>query len=162
MVTAKVVNKLNVPELAGDNRTLGLANPNLPKEFVEGVVGMKVGETKDISWTREHRMEDPEPADENGNRSFEAEVTINSIQKAVTPELTDEFAKSGFGFDTVAELRDAIKEEIENDKAQSLSSLKEDRVVLALGEQLDLEELPDSLSENQVVSPSLLKSSWDS
>ena len=151
MITAKVVNKLNVPELAGDDRTLGLANPNLPKEFVDAVVGMKPGETKDITWSREHREEDPDEADENGNRNFEVEVTVNTIKKAVTPELTDEVAKSSFGFDTVAELRDAVKDEIAEDKKQSLPGLKEDRVVAAIGEQLDLDEVPEAY-QNQVFS----------
>ena len=151
MITAKVVNKLNVPELAGDDRTLGLANPNLPKEFVDAVVGMKPGETKDITWSREHRMEDPDPADENGNRNFEVEITVKTIKKAVTPELTDEVAKSSFGFDTVAELRDAVKDEIAEDKKQSLPGLKEDRVVAAIGEQLDLDEVPEAY-QNQVFS----------
>lgn len=151
MISAKIVNKLNVPELEGDDRTLGLANPNLPKDLVAGIVGMKKGETKDIKWSREHRMEDPDPADENGNRNFEVEVTVNTIKKAVTPELTDELAKTGFGFETIAELRDAVKEEIEQDKKQSLPGLKEDRVVAAMGEQLDLEEVPEAY-QNQVFS----------
>jgi trigger factor len=151
LIQAKVVNKLNVPELEGENRTLGLANPNLPTDLVDAIIGMKVGETKDICWSREHRMEDPDPADENGNRNFEVELTVNSIQKPVTPELTDDFVKTGFGFDTVEELRDAVKEEIETDKQQSLPGLKEDRVVAALGERLDLEEIPEAY-ENQVFS----------
>ncbi len=151
MIVAKVENKLNVPELAGEARTLGLANPNLPKAFVGAVVGMKVGETKDITWSREHRMEDPEPADEKGNRNFEAVVTVISIKKPVTPELTDEFAKSSFGFDTVEKFRDAVKEEIEQDKKQRLPGLKEDRAVAAIGEQLDLEKVPEDY-QNQVFS----------
>lgn len=151
MIVAKVENKLNVPELAGDERTLGLANPNLPKPFVDAVVGMKVGETKDITWSREHRMEDPEPADEKGNRNFEAVVSVKAIKKAVSPELTDEFAKSNFGFDTVEDFRNAVKDEIEQDKKQSLPQLREDRVVEAIGTQLDLEEIPEDY-ENQVFS----------
>ena len=150
-MSSKNTNKLNVPELEGDERTLGLANPNLPKDLVASIVGMKKGETKDIKWSREHRMEDPDPADENGNRNFEVEVTVNTIKKAVTPELTDELAKTGFGFETIAELRDAVKEEIEQDKKQSLPGLKEDRVVAAMGEQLDLEEVPEAY-QNQVFS----------
>ncbi len=96
-------------------------------------------------------MEDPEPADEKGNRNFEAVVTVTSIKKPVTPELTDEFAKSSFGFDTVEKFRDAVKEEIEQDKKQRLPGLKEDRAVAAIGEQLDLEKVPEDY-QNQVFS----------
>ena len=70
-------------------------------------------------------------------------VTLKTLKRAVKPELTDEFAKKSMGFDTVEKLRDAIKEEIENDKKTSLPSLKEDRVVEAMGEHLKLDEVPE-------------------
>jgi trigger factor len=59
----------------------------------------------------------------------------------VTPELTDEVAKKNFGYDDVETLRNAVKEEIENDKKNSLPTLKEDRVVEAVGSTLILDEV---------------------
>ena len=100
-----------------------------------GVVGMKKGDQKDIAWT--------EKQGEN-ERNYEVSVTLKAIKKSVTPELDDEFAKKNFGFDTVAELRDALKEDIENDKKSSLPSLKEDRVVEEIGKHLTLEEVPEA------------------
>ena len=59
----------------------------------------------------------------------------------VPGELTDELAKSAFGFDDIAAMRDAVKIEIEQDKASRLPSLKENRAVAALAERLELEEM---------------------
>ncbi len=49
----------------------------------------------------------------------------------------------------MAELRDALKEDIENDKKSSLPSLKEDRVVEEIGKHLTLDEVPEAY-QNQV------------
>ncbi|MGL5172643.1 MAG: trigger factor, partial [Olsenella sp.] len=46
------------------------------------------------------------------------------------------------GYDDVETLRNAVKEEIENDKKNSLPTLKEDRVVEAVGSTLILDEVP--------------------
>ena len=105
---------------------------------------MKKGEVKEVTWTRSHMHGDHEH-----EHNYDVEVTLNAIKVAVTPELTDELAKKSFGFDTVAELRDAVKEEIEEDKQRSLPNLKEDRVVEELGKRVAEEELPEAY-ENQV------------
>ena len=149
VVSCDIADKGGASHLAGKNRTLSLnpAGAGVPEELVAGIVGMKKGETKDISWTHSHTHED-----EVHEHTFTVEVTLNAIKKAVTPELNDELAKSSFGFDTVDELRDAVKEEIEEDKVHSLPNLKEDRVVEALGELVELED--DQLPEpflNQVM-----------
>ena len=57
-------------------------------------------------------------------------------------QVPDEVAKKNFGYDDVETLRNAVKEEIENDKKNSLPTLKEDRVVEAVGSTLILDEVP--------------------
>ena len=142
VVVLDVENKEGVPELEGTDRQFGLKNAYLPTEFVEGIVGMSKGDSKEISWTHAH-------GDHEHNCAVA--VTLKGIKKAVTPELDDEFAKKSFGFETVAELRDAVKEEIENDKKTSLPNLKEDRVVEEAGKRLVIDEVPEAY-KNQVFS----------
>ncbi len=124
--------------LAGKNRLLSLDGHGLPKDFEEAVVGMSKGETKDVSWTS---------GEGDNATNITVKVTLNAIKHAVTPELTDEVAKESFGYDTVDELREAMKSEIENDKRTSLPGLKEDRLVTALAEHLTLEEVPENYVE---------------
>ncbi len=99
---------------------------------------MSKGETKDVSWTS---------GEGDNATNITVKVTLNAIKQAVTPELTDEVAKESFGYDTVDELREAMKNEIENDKRTSLPGLKEDRLVTALAEHLTLEEVPENYVE---------------
>lgn len=135
-VQVKLESKSNLRQYEGDNRLLDLAQ--VDEHLRDGIVGMKKGETKDVSWTLEHEHD-------NGEKheiEFAATVTVNAIKQPVTPELTDENVKSDFGFDTVQALRDAVKEEIEEDKKHSLPELKEDRVVEEIGKRLTLEKVP--------------------
>ncbi len=130
----------NLRQYEGEGRLLDLSN--VDENLRDGIVGMSKGETKEVSWTREHEHDDHTHTIE-----FKANVTVKAIKKSVTPELTEESVKGDFGFDTIAELRDAIKEEVEADKQNSLPSLKEDRVVIELGKHLVLDEVPADYAE---------------
>lgn len=145
IVSVDIENVDGAEDLAGKNRMLSLSGAALPEELIEGIVGMKKGETNNISWSHLH---------ESGERSyehkFEVNVTLNAIKETITPELTDEIAQT-MGYDTVEELREAVKEEVAEDKERSLPALKEDRVVEAMGKLVTLEELPEAY-ENQVFS----------
>ena len=103
---------------------------------------MKPGEEKEVKWTHSHTH-----GDEVHSHDYDINVKVVAHKKSVTPELTDELAKNTFGYDTVEKLREAVKSEIESDKKNSLPTLKEDRVVEALGKRLQLEEVPGGVQE---------------
>ena len=130
-VTADIVNVANADALAGEGRMIVVGAGSLPEAVDEGVKGMKIGETKKVSWTPEVE----------GAEEASAEITVKSIRGRVLPELTDEFIKESFGFDNMDAMRDAIKIEIEQDKASRLPQLKENRCVAKLAERLELEEM---------------------
>jgi trigger factor len=142
MLLCDVENISNLREYEGENRMFSLDNERLHQEFRDGLRGMKKGEEKEISWTVEAERDG-----EKHEATFAAKVSVKAIRHAVTPELTEENVKSDFGFDTIEELREAVKEEVEADKKSTLPQLKEDRVVEAIGEHLTLEEVPDAYSE---------------
>ena len=130
-VTAEIKNVKNAEALAGDSRMVIAGSGNLPSAVDEGILGMKLEETKEISWTPETE----------GAEEAAVEVAVKSIRARKMPELTDEFAKSAFGFDDVAAMREAVKSEIAQDKEAQLPGLKENRAVAKLAERLDLEEV---------------------
>lgn len=138
-VVCDLENKENAPEFNGEGRQLSLSATYLPQGLVDGIIGMKKGDTKEISWVH---------GEGDDAHNHVVVVTLKGLKKLVTPEIDDEFAK-GMGFDTVAELRDAVKEEIAESKKHELPSLKEDRVVEEIGKHLSLEEVPEAY-QNQV------------
>ena len=136
IISVNIENVEGAERYAGNNRMINLDGAALPEALSEAFIGMKAGSTKEVEWTE-------------GDKAVKLNLTLNSIMKANVPELDDELAKKSFGFDTVAELRDAIKSEIEADKLRSLPGLKEDRLVEAVGKTLDIEEIPENY-KNQI------------
>ncbi len=129
MLTLDIENVENGEQLAGEDRPFMIGSTAVPAEFDEAVTGLKVGETAEV----EMKLED---------KDVKVKVTLKSAKKHVVPELDDELAKKGFGFDSVEALKDAVKEEVAEDKKAQLPNLKETRVIEKLAESLKLDELP--------------------
>ncbi len=130
----------NADNFAAEGRMLIAGSDSNPKEFNEALIGANVDDVKTVTWTDE--VEEGEEAE-----THTVEVTVKGIKVRNTPELTDELVKSDFGFDSIDAMRDAIKIEIEQDKASRLPAEKENRCVSALAErlQLDDEQVMDAL-----------------
>ncbi len=129
LLTLDIENVENGEQLAGEDRPYMIGSTTIPAEFDEAITGMKVGETNDV----ELKLED---------KDVKVKVTLKSAKKHVVPELDDELAKKGFGFDSVEALKDAVKEEVAEDKKSQLPTLKENRVIEKLAETLKLDEVP--------------------
>lgn len=133
MLTLDIEDVENGEDLAGTDRPFMIGSSTVPAAFNDAIKGMKVGETKDV----EISIEGDEP------KTVKVKVTLKSAKKQVVPELDDELAKKGFGYDTVDALKDALKEEIAEDKKAQLPNIKETRVIEKLAESLKLDELPE-------------------
>lgn len=133
MLTLDIENVENGEDLAGTDRPFMIGSSTVPAAFNDAIKGMKVGETKDV----EISIEGDEP------KTVKVKVTLKSAKKQVVPELDDELAKKGFGYGTVDALKDALKEEIAEDKKAQLPNIKETRVIEKLAESLKLDELPE-------------------
>ena len=147
VLTVDIENVENGEPLVCEGRSYVVGSTSMGNaEADNALAGMKKGETKEVSFTTEgHDHTDPETGETEHHDGVKVtvKVTAKDIKKRVIPELDDEFAKKGFGFDTVAEFRDAVKDEITEDKKTSLPTLKENRVIEALAERLELEEVPE-------------------
>lgn len=128
-----IVNVENAEKIEGQ-QTIILGRENNGAEVNEALVGMKAGETKDVSW----KASDAEDA-----ADVKVTITLDSVKQQIVPELTDEFASENFGFESVAAMRDAVKIEVENDKKTQLPTLKENRCVAELAGRLELEEIDE-------------------
>ncbi|MCO6432210.1 MAG: trigger factor [Deltaproteobacteria bacterium] len=82
----------------------------LPPVLDEGLIGMEIGSTKEISEVLPDDYSNPELR----GKKVVYKVTLNAISEKVLPEVTDEFAKSlQWGVETVLELRIKIREQLE-------------------------------------------------
>ena len=145
MLTLDVENVEGGENLAGTDRPFMIGSTAVPADFQNGIKGMKLGETKEVSFTiegHEHAHADGE-VHKVDDKKVTVKVTLKSAKKRVVPELNDELAKKGFGYDSVEALRDAVKDEIADDKKAQLPTLKETRVIEKIAGELDAEELPE-------------------
>ena len=135
MLTLDVENIEGGESLAGTDRPFMVGGTAAPDGMENGIKGMKAGETKEIEFPVEH---------DDHTHDVKVKVTVKTIKERKLPELTDEFAKTNFGFDDIAAMRDAIKGELEQDKASKLPGIKENRCVAELAKRLQLDEMdPD-------------------
>ncbi|QWT18202.1 trigger factor [Collinsella sp. zg1085] len=140
-VRVDIKNLENAESFEGENQLLHLGSTSQPKEFDQALLGAKLGDVKEVSWTHEHHHEhDDEHAHEHAHH-HKVELTVKAIQVRQAPELSEESVKELFGYDNIAAMREAVKEDLAKDKESRLPQLKENRVVSKLAERLELEEM---------------------
>ena len=84
--------------------------------FEDGVVGMKVGDTKDLNLTFPAAYHKPELA----GKDVVFTVTVNKISEDSVPEITDEFIKGiSESCETVDEYKENVREQLSEQKKSS-------------------------------------------
>ena len=99
----------------GEDLTLG--SGSMIDGFEEGIVGLKKGDTKELTLTF------PEDYREQALAGQEVvfDITVNSVKEKRDPELTDAFVQSISDYQTVDEYRDGIRQEMLEQKQESVS-----------------------------------------
>ena len=113
--------------------------------FEEQLIGMKIGEQKDINVTfpKEYFSKDL------AGKEATFKVKLNEIKKKELPKLDDEFAKDVSEFDTLAELKESIKEKLEKSNAQRAKYETEESAIKAVCENAKL-EIPSGMIELEI------------
>ena len=128
-----------------ENHDLVLGSHSFIEGFEDQVVGMKIGEDKDINVTfpKEYFSKDL------AGKPAVFKVKLNELKKKELPELDDEFAKDVSEFDTIEELKNSIKEKLEKQNKDREKYEKEDAVVKALVDEMEV-EIPAGMVELEV------------
>lgn len=124
--------------------TLELGSGQFIPGFEDQVVGMKIGESRDLQVTFPEQYGSAELA---GKAAVFA-VTLKKVREKVAPELSDEFAK-GFGLESLDELREKLAENSRTQENNRIDGDLRERLVTALIERNPL-EVPEALVENQL------------
>lgn len=77
--------------------------------FAKELVGLKAGESKTIK----HDLPEDWEVEELKGKSVEIEATVKTVRGVILPDLDDELAKKTGAGDTVDELKDAVKNDVE-------------------------------------------------
>ena len=88
---------------------LELGSDTFLDEFESGIIGMKVGETRDISVT----FPDEYDGTLDGQTAVFS-VTVNSISEVILPDYNDAYVKENYGFDTTEDFEESITAELQS------------------------------------------------
>lgn len=126
-------------------QTLTIGSGQFIPGFEEQMVGMAVGEEKDIEviFPEEYHAENLA-----GKKAVFA-VKVNGIQVKELPTLDDEFAKDVSEYDTLEALRDAKRQELLEQAEKNAKIQKENDVVRKAVENATV-EVPDAMVERQI------------
>jgi trigger factor len=107
--------------------------------------GMKVGEEKEIEVQYPSDFNNPELAGKNAV----LKVRVEGISKLVLPKLDDEFAREASEFNTLEELRENIRKELE-EEAKKLAEEQLERDIFSRLKELSQVEFPEPMLQEEV------------
>lgn len=138
------VNGQPLPNGSAKGHQLEIGSKQFIEGFEEGLIGMKVGETRTLNL----RFPEPyhEPSLSGAPVSFETKLT--GIKKKSLPELNDELAQKVGDFKTLEDLKARIRQDIEEGEQKRIQDDLKSRVVRALVENNPI-DAPKSLVEQQ-------------
>ena len=127
----------------GENYELELGSGSFVPGFEDQVIGMKAGEEKDVDITF------PEDYQKDlAGKAVVFKVKCNEVKVKELPAIDDEFAKDVSEFDTLKELKDDIKKQIESDREQAVKVAYENALIEKVAESIEC-EIPEALIEAQ-------------
>lgn len=115
--------------------------------FIDGIVGMNAGDTKEVSVT----FPEDYPQEELAGRPATFSMTLKELKEKELPELDDDFAQeaSGGDYQTIADLRESLEKRFTEEAEQKTKSNKEQAILDQLINKVEV-ELPETLVEREV------------
>lgn len=133
------------PTRKTENFQVEIGSGRILEDFDKQLVGMEPDSTKEL----QVRFPDDYYNKDLAGLEVTFKVTLKEIKEEVLPELDDEFAKDLGEYETLDELKEAIRKDLEQRyKAESRRQLRED-IIDKLIEQSDF-ELPEALVKGEL------------
>ena len=129
---------------SADSMDVDLDNGRMIPGFIEGVIGMKVGENKSVDC----QFPDDYPKDDARGRKAAFAIELKDLKTRELPELDDAFAKQASEQETMADLRKDLEQRLKDDAERRQTSNRNDGLVKALVEQLEV-DLPEALIQQE-------------
>lgn len=113
--------------------------------FVEGIVGMQLGESKEVEVT----FPEDYPQAELANKPATFEITLKELKEKELPELDDDFAEEVSEYETLEELRQSLEERYQKEAADATDSNVDQALLDELVKHIEA-EIPKTLVMREV------------
>jgi len=129
---------------SGKNLTVALGHEGYLPGFTEQLTGTQKGETKQFAL----QMPADYPRKELAGRSVDFRVTVKEVKKRRVPELNDDFAKSVGDVETLAALRDKLRQQLLQRKTREQDAALKRALMDKLVQQTAV-EVPEAMVERE-------------
>ena len=129
---------------SADSMDVDLEHGRMIPGFIEGVIGMKAGDSKTVDC----QFPEDYPKEDARGRKAAFEIELKDLKTRELPELDDAFAKQASENETLADLRKDLEQRLKDDAERRQTSNRRDALVAALVEQLEV-ELPEALIQQE-------------
>ena len=130
--------------LAREDYLYNVGSEELGEIFDARLTGAKAGDILAFDGTLPERFGE----ELGGGATVSFRVLVKDVKALALPEVDDAFATTASEFDTMAELRDDLREKIAEAKEREVHGVVRDRALQALVERVDV-DLPESLVEQE-------------
>ena len=129
----------------GENYPLTIGSHSFIDNFEEQLIGMNIGEEKEINVTFPEEYH----AEELKGKPATFKVSVKEIKEKQLPELDDDFAQDVSDFDTLAEYKEDLKKTISVRKENEAKAKKEDEAIAKIVETSKM-DIPEAMINTQV------------
>ena len=128
-----------------ENHELEIGSKKFIPGFEDQIIGMKVDEEKDIN------VKFPEEyfSAELAGKDATFKVKLHEIKRKELPTLDDEFAKDVSEFDTIEELKNSIKEKLEEENTNKAKYETEETAIKTVCDATEI-EIPSGMIETEI------------
>ena len=143
--SAETPSETEIPSGKANDFQLELAEGGFIPGFIEGIVGMQLGETKDVS------LQFPEdyPQEDLSGKPAVFSITLKEIKEKELPDLDDEFAQEVSDFETITELRADLEASYKENAERQTKANKEKAILQALVERVEV-EIPQTTIDQEI------------
>ncbi len=127
-----------------ENHELVIGSNTFIPGFEDQIIGMKIREEKDINVTFPEEYFSKDLA----GKPAVFKVKLHEIKKKELPEADDEFAKDVSEFDTIKELKDSIKEKLEDENKHKAEYETEEEAIKTVCDNTEI-EIPSGMVETE-------------
>jgi trigger factor len=134
-----------IPGGQAEDYQIEIAPGRFIEGFVEGIVGMNPGETKEISVEFPGEYANTELA----GQAAKFTITVKELKEKELPELDDDFAQAVSEYDTLAQLRESLEKDFKAKADDQMKANKHEALRKALVEKVE-GHLPETMISQEV------------
>lgn len=134
-----------IPGGSAQDFEIELAEGRFIPGFVDGIIGMRPEETKDVDVAFPEDYPQPDLA----GKAAVFTITVKELKERELPELDDDFAQEVSEFETLAELRKSLESRFQKEAEQKTKGHKQEALLKQLVEHLEA-DLPETMIRREV------------